>query len=62
MKVLKPIYMAPNMAALTITTKRQKFRIFILHCLMKRDGIDRMFSFAKQDISEWDSRYDPKNN
>ena len=54
--------MAPNMAALTITTKRQKFRIFILHCLMKRDGIDRMFSFAKQDISEWGSRYDPKNN
>ena len=29
---------------------------------MKRDGIDRMFPFAKRDISEWVSRYEPKNN
>ena len=29
---------------------------------MKRDSVDRMFPFAKRDISEWDSRYEPKNN
>ena len=40
-------------------TKRQKFWIFILHCLMKRDGVDKMFPFAKQDI-EWGSKYEPK--
>ena len=34
--------------------------IFILHCLMKRDGVDRMFPFIKWDISEWDSGYEPK--
>ena len=62
MEVLKPIYMAPNMTALTKMTKRQKFWIFILHCLKKRDGIDSMFPFAKRDISEWDSKYEPKNN
>ena len=28
---------------------------------MKRDGVDRMFPFAKRDISEWDSRYEPEN-
>ena len=61
-KVLNPINMAPNMTALTKMTKRQKFWIFILHCLMKRDGVDRMFPFAKRDISEWGSRYEPKNN
>ena len=32
------------------------------HCLMKSDGVDRMFPFAKRDISEWGSRYEPKNN
>ena len=52
MEALDPIYMAPNMAALTKMTKRLKFWIFILHCLVKRDGVDRMFPFAKQDISE----------
>ena len=31
-------------------------------CPMKCDGVDRMFPFAKQDISEWCSRYEPKNN
>ena len=36
--------------------------MFILHCLKKRDGIDSMFPFAKRDISEWDSKYEPKNN
>ena len=29
---------------------------------MKRDGVDRMFPFAKRNISEWCSRYEPKNN
>ena len=29
---------------------------------MKRDGVDRMFPFAKRDISEWGSRCEPKNN
>ena len=29
---------------------------------MKRVGVDRMFPFAKRDISEWGSRYKPKNN
>ena len=27
---------------------------------MKRGGIDRMFPFAKRDISEWGSKYEPK--
>ena len=62
MEVFNPINMAPNMTALTKMTKRQTFWIFILHCLMKRDGDDRMFSFAKRIISEWGSRYAPKNN
>ena len=56
MEVLNRIYMAPNMTPLTKMTKRQKSWILILHCLMKRDGVDRMFPFAKQDISEWNSR------
>ena len=29
---------------------------------MKRDCVDRMFPFGKGDISEWGSRYEPKNN
>ena len=29
---------------------------------MKSDGLDRMFPFAKGGISEWGSRYVPKNN
>ena len=53
MEVLNPIYMAPNMTVLT------KFWIFILHCLMKRDGVNRMFPFAKRDINRG-SRYEPK--
>ena len=52
MEVLNPVYMAPNMTAPTKMTVRRKFCIFILHCLMKRDVIDRMFPFAKRDISE----------
>ena len=27
---------------------------------MKREGVNRMFPFAIQDISEWDSRYEQK--
>ena len=46
MEVLNPIYMVPNMTALTKMTKRQKFSIFLLHCLLKRDGVDRMFPFG----------------
>ena len=30
--------------------------------MKRRDGVDRMFPFAKRDISEWGSRYEPKNN
>ena len=40
--------------------KKTNIWIFILHCLMKRDGFDRMFPFKKRDISEWDSGYEPK--
>ena len=35
--------------------------MFILHCLMKRDAVDKMLSFAKQG-SEWGSKYEPRNN
>ena len=62
MQALNPIYFTPNMTALTKTTKRQKLRIFILHSLIKRDGVNRMFLFAKRDINEWGSGYKPKNN
>ena len=62
MEVLNPIYMAPNMTALTKMTKRQKFWIFILHCPMKNDGVDRVWPFAKRDIRKWGSRYEPKYN
>ena len=61
-KVLNPISMTPKMTALTKMTKKQKFWIFILHCLMKSDGADRTFPFAKRDLSEWGSRYETKNN
>ena len=54
MEVLKAIYTASNK-----NDKRQK--LFILHCLMKRDGVDKMLPLAKQD-SEWGSKYEPKNN
>ena len=29
---------------------------------MKGDSVDRMFAFAKRDISEWGSRYESKYN
>ena len=59
MEVLNQIYMAPNVTALTkITILNIHFALF---CLLKRDGVNRMFSLAKRDISEWDSRYEPKN-
>ena len=61
MEVLNPIYTAPSM---TILKKLQKlqFWIFILHCLMKRNGVGRMSSFLNRDISEWGSWYEPKND
>ena len=60
MEVLNQIYMAPNMTLLTkITILNIHFALF---CLMKRDGVNRMFLLAKRGISEWDSRYKPKNN
>ena len=62
MEVLNPIYMTSNMTALTKITKRKKFWMFILNCLMTHNGIDRMFPFAKRDIIEWGSKYEPKNN
>ena len=58
MEVLNPIYMAPNMTALTKMTILNIH--FVLFCLMKRDGVNKMFPFAKRDISEWGSRYEPK--
>ena len=54
MEVLNPVYMAPNK-----DDKKTKVWIFILHCLMKRDGVDKMFPFEKQD-SEWGSTYEQK--
>ena len=51
--------MAPNVTALTkIAILHIHFALF---CLLKRDGVNRMFPLAKRDISEWDSRYEPKN-
>ena len=52
--------MAPKMTALTkIIILNIHFALF---CLMKLDGVNRLFSFAKRDISEWCSRYEAKNN
>ena len=62
MEVLNTIYMAPNKTVLTKMVNRQQFWICILHCLMKRDIIDWMFPFAKKDIGEWGSKYEPNNN
>ena len=70
MEVLNPIFLTPNMTAIKKTTKSPKFIIYIyiyiyifsLHTLMKSDGFDRMFPFAEGGISEWGSRYVPKNN
>ena len=52
--------MEPNMTAFTKMIKRKKIWIFFLYCSMKGDGVDRMFLFAKRDISEWGSRCDQK--
>ena len=44
MEVLNPIYMAPNMTALTkMTILNIHFALFYL---MKRDGVSRMFPLA----------------
>ena len=50
MEVLNPTYMASNK-----NDKKRKILNFILHFLMQRDGVDKMFPFAKQDINEWGS-------
>ena len=50
MNVLNPIYIAPNMTALTRMTILNIH--FALFCLIKRDSVNRRFPFAKQDISE----------
>ena len=44
--------MTAKITPLTKKRKRQKFWIFILHNSMKRDGIGRMFQFAKREIGE----------
>ena len=60
MEILNPIYMALN---ITVLLKMTILNIhFALFCLMKRYGVNRMFPLAKRDISEWDLRYEPKNN
>ena len=52
--------MAPNMTTLIkITNLNIHFELF---CLLKRDGVNSMFPFAKRDISEWGSRYETENN
>ena len=58
MEVLNPVYMAPSMTALT------KITILNIHFALsnERDSVNRMFPFAKRDISEWGSKYEPKNN
>ena len=48
--------MAPNMVVLTKMTILN----IHLHCLMKRDDVNRMFLFAKWDINRG-SNYEPKN-
>ena len=64
MEVLNQTYMAPNQAHnMEALTKITILNIhFALSCLMKRDGVNRMLPLAKRDISEWDSRYEAKNN
>ena len=51
MEVLNPIYLTPNMIALTKMTKRQKLWIFILLSLMKHDGLIEYFHL--QNRHEW---------
>ena len=50
MEVLNPIHMAPIL------------NIYFALSIIKRGGADRMFPFAKRNISEWSSRYEPKSN
>ena len=51
MAVLNPIYIEPNMTARTKIIKRQKFFEYSFwYCLVKPDGVDRIFPFAKRDI------------
>ena len=52
MKILNASYMAPNRTALTKMTILNIH--FALFCLIKRDGVNRMFPLAKRDISKWD--------
>ena len=60
MEILNPIYMAPN---ITVLLKMTILNIhFALFCLMRHCGVNRMFPLPKRDISEWDLRYEPKNN
>ena len=60
MEILNPIYMAPN---ITVLLKMTILNIhFALFCLMRHYGVNRMFPLPKRDISEWDLRYEPKNN
>ena len=58
MEVLSPIYMAPNMTALTKMTILNIH--FALFGLMKRDIVNRTLPFVKQNLSEWGSRYEAK--
>ena len=60
MEALNPIYMAPDMTGLTKMTILNIH--FALFCLMKCDGVNRLFPLAKRDISEWDSGYQLKIN
>ena len=55
--------MVPNMTAHTKTIKRQKILIFILHCIMKRDGVDRMFlwNFLANNKLQINSRDKPRD-
>ena len=59
MEVLNPIYLTPNMTALTKMIKRLKLWIFISY---RNEYVDRMFPFSKRDINESGLRYEPKSN
>ena len=48
MEVLNPVYLTPNMIALTKMTKRQKLWIFILLSLMKHDGLIEYFHLQNE--------------
>ena len=53
--------MVPNVTALTEMSV-SIFFFFFLHCILKRDGVERMFPFTKRDNNKRGSRYDPRNN